>query len=471
MLEFSLVKLPQSPGVYFFKNKENEIIYIGKAAVLKKRVKSYFGKTTSMDDKTKLLIQEIESLDYIELASEAEALFLESELIKRYRPKYNFELKDEKNFIYIRINMLDQFPIVSFVRRPIDDQAKYFGPYVSAYLIRKTMHKLRKIFPYVTHKTLPKRGCLQYQIGLCPGPEEKAISSLEYKKILNKLIWYLKGDQAKIVRALEKQMQSAASKKNYEAAAQYRDQLRGLKGLSRQIIFGDQETFDLNKDQALVELKKLLKLSKFPRRIEAYDISNFAGTNAVASMIVFTNGISNRDEYRRFKTKTKGPNDFAMFREVLKRRLTKQNNPKPDLILIDGGKGQIGSAINAVHKAGGNIPIIGLAKREEKIIVPLNSGKPLNFQIIKLPKTSSVLKLLQRIRDEAHRFAITYHILTRSKNQLSSILDNIYGLGPVHKRRLLNAFGSVAKIRVASTQELTKIIGSQKAQELKQILD
>jgi len=471
MFKFNPAELPQSPGVYLFKNKKNEIIYIGKAAVLRKRVKSYFGKSASLDNKTRSLIQEIADLDYIELASETEALFLESELIKRYQPKYNFELKDEKNFIYIRINLHDQFPTISFVRRPIDDQAKYFGPYVSAYLIRRAMHKLRKIFPYVTHSTLPKRGCLQYQIGLCPGPEEAAISSLEYKKILKKLIWYLKGDQAKIVKDLEKQMRLAAAKKNYEVAAQYRDQLRGLKSLSRQIIFGDQETFDLGKDQALVGLKNLLNLPKLPHRIEAYDISNFTGTNAVAGMIVFTNGVPNRDEYRRFKIKTKGPNDFAMFREVIKRRLMKQNNPKPDLILVDGGKGQISSAVDSMHKVGKILPIIGLAKREEKIIVPANLAKPLSFQVIKLPKTSPILKLLQRIRDEAHRFAITYHILTRSKNQLSSILDSVDGIGPVHKHQLLNAFGSVKKIRVASIQELAKIIGLQKARKLKQILD
>ena len=489
-LKTKLKNLPTEPGVYFYKNADKKIIYIGKAAVLKNRVSSYFQNSVK-DPKTTLLVREIADLEWITVGSEVEALFLESEFIKRYKPKYNVDWKDEKNFTYLRITTPEAFPVVSYVRRPMDDKATYFGPFTSSDAVRRAMKMLRRAFPYVTHTTLPARGCLQFHLGLCPGPEEGAITSAEYKRRnIKPLIMYLSGQRDKLMQQLEREMQSLAKKKDFEGAARARNQLRDLKALSKQMIFGDKESFDLSRDQALTGLAERLDLPGAPRRIECYDISHIQGSDNVASMIVFQDGVPHREEYRRFKMRLRGNDDFAHMREVVGRRfsnpaatgeglaahssLSQRAHPsesktgkagwsKPDLVIIDGGKGQLNGALSIMSELGVSVPTIGLAKREEEIIRQVGTG----YESLILPRDSHVLHLLQRIRDEAHRFAVTYHTLLRSKRQTRSLLDSVPGIGPATRKKLIKSFGSVQGVKAASEQELAKTVGPAKAAVLK----
>lgn len=463
-LQEKLKTLPKEPGVYFHKDANGKIIYIGKAANLKNRVGSYFQQSRHRDFKTKILVGEIAMTDWVTVDSEVEALFLESEFIKRYKPKYNIDLRDDKHFLYIKIPMKDDWPVIGFVRRPLDDNAEYFGPYTSSDAVRKALRHLRKVFPYVTHPVdpMPKRACLQYHLGLCPGPEVGAVSSAEYKRSLRRLMMYFRGEKTKLMTQLEKEMNRASKQKNYELAAKRRDQLRNLQALGKQMIFGDKETFDLSMDQALVGLADRLKMKGLPRRIEAYDISHLQGTDNVASMVVFQDGVPHKEEYRRFKMNLKGNDDFAHMREVIRRRFSGKNWekwPKPDLLLIDGGKGQLSAALGVMSELGIEIPTIGLAKREEEIIRQTHG----TYEIIRLPHSSHVLKLLQRVRDEAHRFAVTYHGLLRSKRQVDSLLDSVPGVGPATRKKLIKSFGSVSGVKQASVEEISQVIGTSKA--------
>lgn len=487
-LEDKLKNLPTQPGVYFYKDDKGKIIYIGKAAVLRNRVSSYFQKTTK-DPKTTLLVADIRDVDWITVDSEVEALFLESEFIKRYKPMYNIDLKDDKHWIYIKITTAETFPVVSYVRRPMDDKSTYFGPFTSSDAVRRAMKLLRKVFPYVTHEHLPPRACLQAHLGLCPNPEEGKIDSSTYKRSnIHHLVMYLSGQQDKLMQQLERDMTKAAKKQDFEGAARARNQLNDLRALGKQMIFGDKEAFDLSLDQALVGLTERLRLPSAPRRIEAYDISHMQGSDNVASMVVFNDGVPNRDEYRRFKMRLEGNNDFAHMREVIRRRFSGKNLtdwPKPDLLLIDGGKGQLSSALAVLDEFGINIPAIGLAKREEEIIRRRDASTPIDrghyedeawisanvdFEIILLPKDSHILHLLQRVRDEAHRFAVTYHLLLRGKRQTKSLLDDIPGVGPATRKKLIKQFGSVAGVRLASAEEIAVTVGSTRAQAIKEAI-
>lgn len=471
LLEEKLKTLPKEPGVYFHKDANGKIIYIGKAANLKNRVGSYFQQSRHRDFKTKILVGEIAMTDWVTVDSEVEALFLESEFIKRYKPKYNIDLRDDKHFLYIKIPMKDDWPVITFVRRPLDDKAEYFGPYTSSDAVRKALRHLRKVFPYVTHPVdpMPKRACLQYHLGLCPGPEAGAVSSADYKRSLRRLMMYFKGEKTKLMAQLEKEMVRASKQKDYELAAKRRDQLRNLQSLGKQMIFGDKETFDLSMDQALVGLADRLNMKGLPRRIEAYDISHLQGTDNVASMVVFQDGVPHKEEYRRFKMNLKGNDDFAHMREVIRRRFSGKNWekwPKPDLLLIDGGKGQLSAALGVMNEFGIEIPTIGLAKKEEEIIRLVEGS----YEIIRLPHTSHVLKLLQRVRDEAHRFAVTYHGILRSKRQTDSLLDSVPGIGPATRKKLIKSFGSVSGVKQATFEELSEVVGVSKAAVITQHL-
>lgn len=476
-LKNKLATLPTTPGVYQYKNAKGKLIYIGKAANLKNRVSSYFQASRHRDPKTEILVGEIATVDWIVVGSEAEALFLESELIKRYKPPFNIDWKDEKNFIYVKIPVTDEFPVVSYVRRPLDDRAKYFGPFTSSDSLRRAMKVLRRVFPFVTHATLPPRGCLQFHLGLCPGPEENAISARDYKHNLKKLMLYLGGHQDKLIATLEREMAQAAKKQNFELAAKTRDQLAALQALPHKRVFSDQEMFDLTLDQALVGLSDQLGLKGLPRRIEAYDISNFQGTDAVASMTVFQDGLPARDQYRKFKMRARGPNDFAMMSEVISRRFALkgevENWPKPDLVLIDGGKGQLSAALESMRAFEVDLLTIGLAKREEDIIRSrrYDAGSDTHdFEIIRLPHSSQALQLLQRIRDEAHRFAVNYHAHIRDQRVRRSALDEIPGIGPANRKKLIKAFGSVHGVKEADEQTLATVIGPAKATIVKEHL-
>ncbi|GAC1369369.1 MAG: excinuclease ABC subunit UvrC [Candidatus Saccharimonadales bacterium] len=459
-LQAKLKTLPADPGVYFHRDIKGKIIYIGKAAVLKNRVMSYF-QNGRKDPKTRLLVADIADTEWITVGSEVEALFLESEFIKRYKPKFNIDLKDDKNFIYIKISDAE-FPVFTYVRRPMDDKSHYYGPFTSADALRRAMRMLRKVFPYITHENWPARGCLQYHLGLCPGPEESAITAVDYRKSVRRLELYFKGDQTKLMMSIEKDMKRASKKHDYESAARLRDQLTDLRSFSKQMIFGDKEAFDLTRDQALVGLAERLELPSAPRRIEAFDISHLGGVDNVASMVVFTDGAAHRDDYRRFKMNLTGNDDYAHMKEVITRRFSPKNMadwPKPDLLLIDGGQPQLSAALSVLDGMGLTIPVIGLAKREEEIII----RKLDRYDSILLPHTSHILQLLQRVRDESHRFAITYQTILRGKRQVASLLDDIPSVGPATRKLLIRRFGSVRGVRQATAEELAAAIGPAKA--------
>lgn len=480
-----LKQLPKTPGVYLHKDNSGEVIYVGKAANLNSRVRSYFQKSNIRDVKTQALVDDIADIDWLETGSEVDALFLESEMIKRYQPKFNILLRDDKQFLYIKFSK-DEYPRVTFTRRPLDDGAEYFGPYTSSFGLRKAMRQLRRSFPYVTHRTLPKRGCLHYHIGLCPGPEVGATIPAQYRKNLNQIKRYLRGKSGAVMRDLKKQMRRQAKNREYEAAAKTRDQLNNLKSLSRQHIFGDREMFDLTRDQAVHELKELLGLDKVPRRLECYDVSHIQGTNNAASMVVFMDGVPARGEYRKFKMRQPGNDDFAHMHETLSRRLKYWDRwPKPDAIIIDGGKGQVKAAIKALGEKDLSVPVIGLAKRHEEIVMPLrddndmenkSSGKGFvtsqtnDFQTVALEENSHLIKLLQHIRDEAHRFAVTYHSQLRGKQQTSSVIESIPGVGPATRKKLIRHFGSLNNVKAASRQELEALVGPKTAQIIAEYL-
>lgn len=515
-LEKKLKMLPPEPGVYFHKSRNGEIIYVGKAASLRNRVRQYFQNSRLRDTKTDALVAEIVDTDWITVETELDALFLESEMIKRYKPRYNVLLRDDKSQLYIRIPMAEAYPSVTFTRGPLDDGAMYFGPYYNGWAVKKALRYLRRIFPYSVHETMPRRLCLQYHIGLCPGVEAQKISSQDYKLILKKLIRYLKGERKALMREIERDMQRAAKAHRFEEAARLRNRLRDLKELQRQIVFGDREFMDLSKDQGLAGLQTLLGLPEVPRRIEGYDISHMSGTNNVASMVVATNGLADKSQYRKFRMQLPGNDDFGHMRETMRRRFGGKHLdwPKPDLIVIDGGKGQLSAAMGVVRELGLDIPMVGLAKRQEEIVVhrqlsnvELNikgisawsrekspfdepgtmslGGKALeskyvklytrdgykagmsdasgDYILVRLPRTSHIIKLLQRLRDESHRFAVSYHSTLKRKAATKSILDDIPGVGPATRKKLVASFGSGRGVKEASLDQLTAVLGAAKA--------
>jgi excinuclease ABC subunit C len=491
VLEQKLKDLPTTPGVYFHKDKTGAIIYVGKAAVLKNRVRQYFQKSRNRDPKTEALVAEIADLDWMEVESELEALFLEAEMIRRYMPKFNILLRDDKSLSYIRIDYDSNYPTVSLTRRPLDDGAKYFGPYFSALQVRQALKLLRKVFPYATKRNLSqKRASLHYHLGLDPGLEDGLTTLEDYRANLRKLMSVIQGKRKSIIKELEADMKIAAKNQDFETAALLRNRLYWLQGLNKQVIFSDKEFLDISKDHALNELVNLLSLAGFPKRIEGYDISHMQGSDVVASMVVFTNGVSDKAQYRKFKTKINQNNDFYNMNETLKRRLSPKNVKLwglPSLVLIDGGKGQLDAAIKARDEQGASqIPFIGLAKREEQVVVDINRSNVTldetilhqlggfttaseDFILINLPKNTNLIKLLQRIRDESHRFAVTYHSVLKIKRQTASRLDDLPGIGPATRKKLLRTYGSVKGISEASNDELIGTIGKARADVVKSL--
>ncbi|UTX51573.1 excinuclease ABC subunit UvrC [Candidatus Saccharibacteria bacterium TM7i] len=506
-LQEKLKTLPRSPGVYFHKSKSGEIIYVGKAAVLKNRVRQYFQSKKDMDVKTRALVDEIHDTDWVEVESELDALFLESEMVKRYMPRYNILLRDDKSQTFVRIDMKSEWPTVSFTRNPLDDGADYFGPYYNGFAVKKALRYLRKIFPYYTKP--PKEGVrpdLDAHIGLSPRP---GIESTEYKADLRQLMLYIKGGRKKIIQEIEKKMKQAAKDQNFEMAVLYRNQLRDMQALQQKIMFGDKEFMDISKDKALVDLRDLLGLAKAPARIEGYDISHMSGKNVVASMVVFTNGASDRAEYRKFKVSERN-DDYANIYEVIHRRFSEKNIKSwgmPDLLLIDGGKGQLESAIVALAERKVKVPVVSVAKRDEALIIHESdshvgiwmlrqylrdkkvdagvaviksgafyevnlhagqhnaSGHSKNLRGITAAPARyvHVTKLIQRVRDESHRFAVSYHTVLKRTGQIKSQLEDVTGIGPATRRKLIKTFGSMRGIEQSSEAEIAKSIGSAKA--------
>ena len=413
-LKAKLKTLPSSPGVYFHKNAEGEVIYVGKAAVLKNRVRQYF-QNTEKDPKTEALVKEIAMTDWIVVDTEMDALFLESEMIKRYMPKWNILLRDDKTVSYVRIDLKSKIPYVTMTRNPEGDNAEYVGPFYAKRTISDALRILRKVFPYYI-KPYDGKKTLDTDLGLTPGIEIGKSSPVEYKKNLRKLIRYLNGERRALLKDLEVQMKNAATVGNYEEAAILRNQLFGLQDLRKKIVFSTKEFMDISNDQALKQLKDLLGLEKPPKRIEGYDISHQSGENVVGSMVVFTNGASDRAEYRKFKLHHQKNDDTKNLREIIERRLKHENWTYPDLVILDGGEGQISAVKDLLDTA--KIPVIGRNKSGDhsrntavNIVVPEKG-------ILKINPHSHLAKLVARIDEEAHRFAITYHRLLKRKNML-----------------------------------------------------
>ncbi len=587
-LEEKLKKLPSDPGVYVMLDENNEIIYIGKAKVLKNRVRQYFRSPKNLTDKVIAMVNKINDLYYYIVNSESDALVLESNLIKKYKPQYNILLKDDKNYPYIRIDKKSSYPTVEITRKIKKDGAAYFGPYMGGVPVKDLIGVIYEGFHVRSCKLnlnkLPSnfRPCLEYQTDRCIGPCTERVSEEEYGLLIEKVTRFLKGDTKEVEELLEEKMKVAASEERFERAIAMRNMLavvdkiksKTLSAFPKDVdmdVFGyytdgtsrvinhiivrqgrmqggenytvvdfasteeellsgfivqyfqnakipDEIVVSLSDDMAislkealkelggkafnvispkngvrksLVELseknaadyseksvdsdkrkeamtlgacerlKDILGLKKL-RRMECYDISNISGVDKVASMVVFFDGEKKASDYRRFKIKTvEGANDFASMKEVLKRRLTrlKENDSDssfgsyPDLIVIDGGKGQLGYAQEAMREVGVYVPMISLAKREEEVFVPGREDP------IIIPKSDVSLKMLQRIRDESHRFAITFFRTLHNKNSLKSQLDGIDGIGEKKKQALCEKFKTVTAIKNATKKELEKVDG------------
>lgn len=413
-LQEKLKNLPKSPGVYFHKNSNREVIYVGKAATLKNRVRQYFQSRKDMDPKTLALVNEIADTDWIETESEIDALFLESEMIKRYKPKWNILLRDDKSQIYVRINIKDEWPYVSYTRQPLGDGAEYIGPFYNGRSVKEALRLLRKIFPYYTAEQRQNTSKLSRQIGLEPSAD---ISSTQYKKSLRQLISYIKGNRVKVVAAIEKDMKTVAKKHQFEQAAELRNKLYNLKELRKQGIFSREEFFDASRDEGLRELQKLLNLDNIPRRIEGYDISHHGGKNNTGSMVVISNGVADKSQYRKFRLHSSGNDDYKQMREIIERRLKHLSSwGRPDVIMIDGGKGQLSAVADLLENE--NIAFFGRVKSGDHTRNSAVNIVTANGQQQDLDPNSHLAKLIARLDDEAHRFAINYHTLLKRKNML-----------------------------------------------------
>ena len=493
--------LPSSPGVYFHKSSSGEIIYIGKAAVLKNRVRQYFQDSRLRDNKTTALVREIEDTDWVETESEIDALFLESEMIKRYMPRYNVLLRDDKSQSFVRIDMKSEWPTVTLTRGPLDDSADYIGPFYNSFALRKALRYLRRVFPYFVREPKKTDSKLEMQIGLNPNMR---LGLDAYKTNLRQLIGYIKGHRKQIVHQLENDMREAAKNQEFERAVQLRNRIHSLHELQRRIMFGDREFLDISKDAALNDLAALLGIDSVFRRIEGYDISHMSGSDVVASMVVFTNGTSDRTEYRKFKTTRQTNDDYQNMYDTVWRRFSPTNVQrwgKPDLLLVDGGKGQLEAALKAIEARDIKLPCIAIAKREEMIVVHESRSCVIvpddisddyrvlvegQYRIIDLHPGQSnasshsknlrssvashrydnVVKLFQRVRDEAHRFAVSYHTVLKRKRQTHSSIEDIPGIGPSTRKALIRRFGSLSAARHATVDDVAETVGASKAAKL-----
>ena len=394
-------KLPQEPGIYKYFDDAGELLYVGKSVNIKKRVASYFA-SRDLGPKTNLLVSQIFKIDYIKVFSEFEALMLESDLIQNHKPFYNIISRDDKSPIYIKIAG-KPVPIITLVRKP--EIIK--GPLPSVKMAKLTLKRIRRIFPYCQH-TNPKKPCLYVHLGLCPYPYLDRQSLETYLKTIARIKKLLSGKSSTLLKELVAEMGNFSKTQQFESASMLKKQIENLQYLTTTYYdpkdYLEQPTLvDDKTNKRLTDLQNLLNLPSPLNRIECYDISNIQGTNATGSMVVFTNGVADKSQYRRFKIKILDtPNDFLMMRQVLIRRL-KNDWPTPNLMVIDGGKGQLGVAVEVLHTFKKKIPVVGLAKRLEEIFLP---GNP---QPIALKADSPARQLVQAIRDEAHRFAITYH--------------------------------------------------------------
>jgi len=405
-LKDKVANLPESPGVYIFKDGEGEVIYVGKAKSLKKRAQSYFSRFLSA--KTQAMVSKISDIEYKLCPSEGQAQLLEAVLIKEKQPQYNISLKDDKSFPLIRITD-EEFPVVSICRRKgpqKKDASLYFGPYPNAQLLRSALKMIRRIFGFRSCKIMPKTACLYYRLNLCPAPCIGRISSLQYKENMNEIKMFLESKYEELINKLNQKMKEVSDEARFEEAAKIRNQIYALSTIGKSPRAAS--TFN-----ELEDIKNLLKLDKIPERIEAFDISNISGKEATASMVSFYRGSPDKNNYRRFRIKTVDTvNDYKMLGEVIQRRyfrLQRENLSLPDLVLIDGGRSHLLTANKQIRQLGIDIPLVSIAKDKENIYTK-DRIKP-----IRLTQDTPALNLLRRIRDEAHRFALSYHHILRRK--------------------------------------------------------
>lgn len=578
-LKERLKAVPQLPGVYLFKNLNGDVIYVGKARILRNRLRSYFQDPDKLDPKVRAMMSRVNDFDYIVTSGDMEALILESNLIKSHQPRYNILLRDDKSYPYLKVTLQEDYPRITMTREKHHDDSRYFGPYTNVTAIKSVLRLLTDLFPIRTCKDfrVGKRPCLNRDIGRCLAPCTGEVDPETYREMIRRVIAFLEGDTAGIARQVETEMKEAAENLEFEKASRLRDTLVAIRKLSEEqkvvsttlremdlialagsandrlvVVFrirggklvgkdsyrlqaslaqdegevmsffirhyyrdipdipgeilvshspGDRELLeswlrekrggktvirvpirgekkrllDMTRENAillweerlrrddtnrgvLVELARVLGLEVVPERIECYDISHLGGEETVGSMVVFTGGVKDPRAYRRFKLKEQN-NDYQAMAEVLRRRLEagfrgeQSFLPLPDLILVDGGLGQVNTAHQVLRELGADIPVISLAKRHEEVFRP---GDP---QGLRWPRNSEILKLLQRIRDEAHRFAVQHNRKRIRKRSLISVLDHIEGIGEKRRQELLKAFGSLDRIKEATPEELSRVPG------------
>lgn len=465
-LQARLAEAPDSPGCYIMRNRSGKIIYIGKAASIRKRVQSYFRADIQRrgDPKTRGLVRSVDDIEFRCTKTEAEAILTETRLIQTYKPQFNIRAKDDKHFMLIRLNRRVPWPRLELCRLRTDPDSQYFGPYPSSASVRvlrdftEKRYGLIRCSPRVPDESTHAH-CINDIVRYCSAPCVGRIQSAEYEARLDEAGAFLSGQRPEVLRELRKEMETAAEARQFERAATIRDTFFLLeRSLKRGIGVGDRERRRREDGSAgVLELMRALQLSKPPRLIEGYDISNISGTFAVASQVVCFDGRPDRSRYRRFRIKTvHQADDPAMMAETLSRRFrdVKNDGGGPDLVMVDGGLTQLLAARRTLDRLGlTSIRIIGLAKRFEEIYRD-DAAAPL-----RLPPESHALKLLQRLRDEAHRFALDYHRHLRSRRIRESALDAVPGIGPKRKEVLLKIFGSVRRLARASEADIAKVPG------------
>ncbi len=410
-LKETIKNLPDSPGVYMMKSASGEILYVGKADNLRKRVASYFQNSRRHPDRIMSLVLQIADVDHLSTATSAEALIYENGLIKQLSPKYNVSLRDDKSYPMLKLTLKEKFPRLMITRERKEDGAVYYGPYTSAKLLKEALKILQKIFPLRTCNKMPKKKCLEFDIGQCLGPCEGRVGQERYGAVIKELRLFLEGRRSELLKLLTGRMKQLSKDEKFEEAMECRNRLEALGSVNTdRVKYGPANE--------LGELKSILGIKGKLEVVEAFDVSNIMGDEAVGSMIYFRKGSPDKNEYRKFKIRTvSGMDDYSMMREIVRRRYTrtlKEKRPLPDLIVIDGGRGHLGVALDELKKLSvDNIPTIGLAKEFERIYVKDRKDP------IVLPKESKALHLLERVRDEAHRFAISYHKKLMSKRLIS----------------------------------------------------
>lgn len=458
--------LPDTPGVYLMKDRLGSILYVGKAKALKKRVSSYFtpSRAGTVQPKIRAMIQLIHDFDFIEVRSEPEALLLEGKLIKQWKPRYNTDFVDDKRFLLVRVDLAETLPRFRLTRLRKDPHSRYFGPFAHSGLLRKTLSQLRRQFGVLLGDATPQRradGTWQLYDDVREELYgfENLVTPEAYRRRVDEACAFMEGKSREWLESLREEMRVAAGEKRFEQAAELRDIVFALeKTLAKTRKFERDHPVVTTDEAALEELGRALALQPAPRTMECFDISHISGTYCVASMVRFSEGRPDKAGYRRFQIRSfTGNDDFRAMEEVVGRRyrrLAEEGRPFPDLVVIDGGRGQIAAALKAFLALDLTPPaLIGLAKKHETIIFP-DGRDPLN-----LPLSSPALHLLQRLRDEAHRFANTYNADLRSQKIRESVLDDFAGLGAVRRSALMQRFGDIDRVRRASIDELSEVPG------------